>query len=227
MSPGRCSSRYEIFGIVRTYFLLIFFIIFTASHHPLFPWTNNSNGPLAEPSKIEETICNKFFSPFNDSNRNEFESIKKRVIGRYGEYRSSWKPGHLHAGIDLKGSYKEIVYPVGKGQVIHVFRSFPHTTIVIKHTLLDNNTIYSMYTHTAELTINEGDWVDENTPLARLFSEAELKQSEFGTANHLHLEIRKSFADRGWASNHCMTMDELNKYCLDPLVFFRRNLNNK
>ena len=200
--------------------------IITTSHHPVPARIKNNNNLLDEPSKIAVTTCQKFFSPFNESSRTEFKNIKKRLSGRFGEYRSSWKPGHMHAGIDLKGSYKETIYPIGKGQVIHIFRSFPHTTIVIQHYLSDNKTIYSMYTHIADLKINQGDWVDEKTPLARLFNEEELKQAEFGTANHLHLEIRKSFADRGWASNHCLTMDELKKYCLDPLVFFQKNLKS-
>ncbi len=168
--------------------------------------------------------CREFFSPFLEADRKSFRLIRSRLSGRYGDYRRSDKPGHLHAGIDLRGDFEETVYPVGRGFVHLVFRDFPHKSVVVKHVLPDGNILYSMYVHVEDIGVEEGDAVTEKTPLARLFKREELEKADFGTANHLHLEIRKSLEDRGWASASSMTMEELNRFCLDPLEFFRRRL---
>jgi len=169
-------------------------------------------------------FCDHVFSPFQDSDRQSFRLLKKRLVGRYGEYRRSYKPGHLHAGIDLQGRYSEEVYAVGRGRVTHIFRTYPNKTVIIKHFLRDAGSFYSVYTHLEDIHVNLGDRVDERTPLARLFTEKELLDAKFGTANHVHLEIRKSMEDEGSASYSSMTLDELNKFCLDPLEFFRKKM---
>ena len=166
----------------------------------------------------------KFFSPLNDSNRTSFSSIQNRLISLYGEYRKSYKPGHLHAGVDLKGSYNETVFAIGTGHVYHIFREFPHKSVIVEHSLQDDAVLYSVYTHVEDIEVDVGDWVDERTPLARLFSEDELERANFGTPNHLHLEIRISIADEGRASYASMTRQELNKFCMDPIKFFKSNL---
>lgn len=174
----------------------------------------------------EGSVDQEFHSPFNDSDRTSITSIKLRLVGTYGEYRKSYKPGHLHAGIDLEGSFGETVYAIGRGQVQLIFRDFPHKTVIVKHQLPDGKSLYSVYTHVEQVTVDVGDWVDERSPLARLFYEDELKRADFGTPNHLHLEIRKSIADEGRASYASMTRQELDAYCMDPLVFFETHLKN-
>ena len=166
----------------------------------------------------------QFNSSFNDSNRKSFASIKRRLAGSYGEYRKSYKPGHLHAGIDLEGSFNETVYAIGRGQVYLIFHDFPHKTVAVKHQLPDGNLLFSVYTHVEQVKVNIGDRVDEYTPLARLFNKDELKRADFGTPNHLHFEIRESMADGGRASYASMTREELNKFCMDPMEFFKINL---
>lgn len=173
------------------------------------------------PSKL---ICQEFYSPFNDSDRKSFASIERRLVGSYGEYRKSYKPGHLHAGIDLEGSFGETVYAIGRGQVFMVFREFPHKTMIVKHQLPEGNHLFSVYTHVEEVKVGVGDWVDEQTSLARLFTEYELERANFGTPNHLHLEIRKSIHDGGRASYASMSRQELNKFCMDPMEFFKAHL---
>jgi murein DD-endopeptidase MepM/ murein hydrolase activator NlpD len=173
---------------------------------------------------VKGSVAQEFHSPFNDPDRKSFASIKLRLVGTYGEYRKSYKPGHLHAGIDLEGSFGETVYAIGRGQVHLIFRDFPHLTVIVKHQLPDGNLFFSVYTHVEQVKVEVGDWVDEHSPLARLFFENELKRANFGTPNHLHLEIRKSIADVGRASYASMTMDELNTFCMDPMAFFRVNL---
>jgi len=169
--------------------------------------------------------CREFFSPFLETDRKSLRLIRRRLCGRYGDYRRSYKPGHLHAGIDLKGDFEETIYPVGRGFVHLVFRDFPHKSVVVKHILPDGNIFYSMYVHLEDIGVEEGDAVTEKTPLARLFNREELEKADFGTANHLHLEIRQSLEDRGWASASSMTMEELDRFCLDPLDFFRKRLS--
>jgi murein DD-endopeptidase MepM/ murein hydrolase activator NlpD len=169
-------------------------------------------------------VRREFFSPFLETDRKSLPLIRRRLSGRYGDYRRSYKPGHLHAGIDLRGDFEETVYPVGRGFVHLVFRDFPHKSVVVKHRLSDGNILYSMYVHLEGIRVEEGDAVTEKTPLARLFNREELDKADFGTANHLHLEIRKSLEDGGWASASSMTMEELNRFCLDPLEFFRQQL---
>ncbi len=66
--------------------------------------------------------------------------------------------------------------------------------------------------------------LDETTVLARLFDAAELAKADFGTANHLHFEIRSSLDDGGQASASSMTLKALNVCCRDPLTFFRKHL---
>ena len=183
--------------------------------------------PAARPAQSREDprfVCPEFFSPFLETDRKSFRLLQRRLSGRYGDYRRSYKPGHLHAGIDLKGDFEETVYPVGRGFIERVFRDFPHKSVVVKHTLPDGSIFYSMSVHLEGIRVEEGDAVTEKTPLARLFNREELQKADFGTANHLHLEIRTSLEDGGWASASSMTMDELNRFCLDPLEFFRRRL---
>jgi murein DD-endopeptidase MepM/ murein hydrolase activator NlpD len=189
-----------------------------------FDTGEESAGRPAQSQDDPRFVCREFFSPFLETDRKSLRLIRRRLSGRYGDYRRSFKPGHLHAGIDLKGEFEETVYPVGRGFVHLVFRDFPHKSVVVKHTLPDGSILYSMYVHLEDIRVEEGDAVTEKTPLARLFNREELEKADFGTANHLHLEIRKSLEDGGWASASSMTMEELNRFCLDPLEFLSRRL---
>jgi hypothetical protein len=168
----------------------------------------------------------EFFSPFKGPDRKTYGSIEGRLIGSYAEYRKSYKPGHLHAGVDLEGYFNEKVYAIGYGQVQEIFRDFPHQTVIVKHTLPDGDLMFSVYTHVEEIEVHVWEWVDELTPLARLFNEDELKRANFGTPNHLHLEIRKSINDEGRASYASMTRHELDTYCMDPMEFFKIYLHH-
>ena len=177
-----------------------------------------------QPTQDPDLTGVDFFSPFHDPDRKDFKRLRNRIIGAYGDFRSSYQPGHLHAGIDLAGDFEERVFSIGWGRVVHIFRQFPHKTIVIEHHLPDGTSVYSVYTHVEEMQVEKGDWVDSETHLARLFDREELEKANFGTPNHLHLEIRKSYEDEGRASYSSMTREELDRFCIDPLVFFRNQL---
>jgi murein DD-endopeptidase MepM/ murein hydrolase activator NlpD len=131
----------------------------------------NLNSPTTPCSP--EKVSTELFSPFIEENRNKFTSIKNRIIGKYGDYRSSPLMGHRHAGIDLKGDFSENVYPIGSEKVKKVFRSFPHKTVVIKHYLANDDSLYSSYTHVEDIKVEINDWVNEDTALARLFTKEE------------------------------------------------------
>lgn len=181
---------------------------------------------MLQQSGESSPFCKAFYSPFNDSNRKSYDSVKSRQIGSFGEYRKSYKPGHLHAGIDLEGSFSEKIFAIGRGQVQMIFHDFPHQTVIVKHHLPDGNHLFSVYTHVEQVKVDVGDWVDEKTSLARLFNEDELKRANFGTPNHLHFEIRKSMADEGRASYASMTRQELNTFCMNPIEFFKTYLKD-
>jgi murein DD-endopeptidase MepM/ murein hydrolase activator NlpD len=180
-----------------------------------------ARGLKKKPVDRDSLTCYEFFSPFKESDRQSFPLIKKRVVGIYGEYRRSYKPGHHHAGLDLWGAFNETVYAIGYGWVVRVFRGFPHRSVIVEHHLQDGQVLYSAYVHIEDIQVEVGDWVDEDTALARVFSTEELERANFNTPNHLHLEIRKSLADDGYASYASMNMRALNQFCLDPLKFFK------
>jgi murein DD-endopeptidase MepM/ murein hydrolase activator NlpD len=229
------SSKHQTARISFSRFIRGMFSIFLAFGFFLSTllFTGNvSEGTTQELSEnrsvliLDETdrVCDEFFSPYSETDRKSVSLLKDRITGIYGEYRRSYKPGHFHAGLDLKGDFNERVCAIGFGWIVQIFRQFPHRSVVVEHHLPDGSILYSMYVHVEDIQVQVGDWVDENTPLARLFNAEELESADFGTPNHLHLEIRKTLADRGRASYASMSMAELNMACIDPLKFFKGQL---
>jgi murein DD-endopeptidase MepM/ murein hydrolase activator NlpD len=164
----------------------------------------------------------KYFSPLGSDRTLGYKSLRHRLIGEYGDYRKSTVSGHKHSGIDIQGKFGETVYSIGKGRVTHIFRPFPHKTIYIQHDNGAGAPFYSVYIHIEDILVNVGDWVTENTPIARIFNRGELGAAKFYTPPHLHFEIRHNISDRGNATFKSMSIPELNKYCMDPLEFFKR-----
>lgn len=135
------------------------------------------NNVLAEDA--DNKICTKFFSPFNEPERCKYQNIEKRCFSGYGEYRSSEIKGHKHSGIDLRGKLSENVYPIGVGKVYAVLWSFPYLAVVIIHPLPKDEFVYSLYLHIEDIRVKVGDWVDENTIIARLFNSEEFNESRY------------------------------------------------
>lgn len=158
-----------------------------------------------------------FYSPFRDRTGYQFKYYQDRVISRYGVHRTSDVYGHKHAGIDIQGDCSQNVFAIGKGKVINIFREYPNRTIFIRHLVNGGEPVYSVYIHVENIRVNIGDEVTENTVLGRIFNKDELFRSEFHTPPHVHLEIRHNVDDNGEATFTCMTKEELDKYCLDPL----------
>ena len=155
-------------------------------------------------------------------NRTLYDSkFTQRIIGKYGDNRISKIKGHKHSGVDIQGDFGETVYSIGKGTVTHIFRNFPHKTIYIRHNDRKNIVFYSVYIHIEDIQVNVGDPVTKDTPIGRIFNHEELISADFGTPPHLHFEIRHCIDDKGEASFKSMSIQELDKYCLDPLRFFK------
>jgi murein DD-endopeptidase MepM/ murein hydrolase activator NlpD len=195
----------------RRYLLLMILIVFAISFSNVMAEDTNKK------------LCTKFFAPFNEPERHKYLSIVNRCFSEYGEYRSSTIKGHKHAGIDLRGKLSENVYPIGIGKVYDILWGFPNLAIAIIHPLSNGEYVYSLYIHIENIQVKVGDWVDENTVIAKLFNPEEFKKSQFQTV-HLHLEIRKSMEDEGRASYTSMTMNDLNRYCMNPKEFLRKQL---
>lgn len=162
-------------------------------------------------------------SPFDGKDRNTIKSIQDRVVSRFGDYRSSVKKGHKHAGIDLKGAYGENIHPIGRGRVIFISMRDLNGTVIIKHRTSNEKTIYSKYVHLKDIPVKVGDAVGEDTTIGRFFNKATFVRSRFGH-NHFHLELRKNYEDKGRASSYSMTKRALEVNCLDPLKFLEEHL---
>ena len=152
-----------------------------------------------------------------------YKLFENRIIGRYGDIRKSHLAGHRHAGIDVCGNYNEWMFAIGPGTVVAVFREFPDKTVYIRHVIEKSTVVYSVYIHLEDIAVAVGDYVTKDTPVGRLFNKQELVLSDFGVRPHLHLEIRHDLSDRGKATFTGMAIDELNRYCYDPLPFFYRH----
>ncbi len=176
-----------------------------------------------------ENITNghRYFVPLGNDRTTDYNKLKKRITGRYGDYRKSNVPGHRHSGIDLEGKFNEPVYSIGDGTVTHIFRKFPHKTVYILHDNSGGKPFYSAYIHVEDIKVRIGDRVTKDTVIARIFNEEELNASNFGTPPHLHFEIRLSIDDNGAASYNSMNISGLNKYCMDPSLFFEKTLKGR
>lgn len=171
------------------------------------------------------TVATNWYLPFDVANRKDIKQLK--VVSIFGDHRDSYLKGHIHTAIDInpaKPKDKLIgVYPMAKGIVCSVHLGENQRTVVLKHKLPDGKIIFSSYKHLKEVYVSNGQQVDENVKIARLFTPAESKKYG-GDYHHLHLEIRKSFDDYGCASWLTMNKTQLNQRFFNPLVFIKENL---
>ncbi len=168
--------------------------------------------------------CGVIYNPLPVPDRRSWAQLEALVSSRFGDGRRSYKPGHLHAGIDLRTDFGQTVRPVCPGQVVDIHLSFPHLTVVVEHHTPEGEVFWSSYKHVAEVQVKVGDEVEEITPIARVFDAEEQARAGW-RSNHLHLEIRTSIEDGGRASFTSMSMDELTGYAMDPLTLFRERMD--
>lgn len=173
---------------------------------------------LSTPTR-NDTPCVDVGSPFGEEKASALEA---RVFSRFGEPRVSYIRGHKHAGVDMKGVYRAAIYPVCAGQVTALQLSFPHLTIVVRHTRPDGTSFHSSYKHVTDLRVKEGDLVTRSTVMSRIFDEDEHRRAKFGRAPvHLHFEVLVRTDDEGEASWSSMSMEALRRYRSDPMALFR------
>lgn len=175
-----------------------------------------------EPTKI----ATSWKVPFKTDDRYKLNTIK--VISVFGAPRDTYLKGHIHTAVDiipLKSGEYTYVYPMADGIICSIHLGHPHITIVIKHMLQDSSFMYTSYKHLQEVYVKNGQEVNQETKLARLYTPKEAKK-QGGSFDHLHLEIRKSFYDYGCASWLTMTNEELNKYFYNPMDFMKKNLGD-
>jgi murein DD-endopeptidase MepM/ murein hydrolase activator NlpD len=163
--------------------------------------------------------------PFSVKDRHSIKGMA--VVSTFGANRQSYLRGHRHTGLDLvprpkpKG-YVE-VYAMANGAVCSIHLSDPHPTVVVKHRLADGSTLYTSYKHLGEIFVRNGQQVTAETKVGRLYTADEAKKLH-GNYDHLHLEVRKNFADYGVASWLTMTKTELDARFDDPLTFLKQHL---
>jgi murein DD-endopeptidase MepM/ murein hydrolase activator NlpD len=171
-------------------------------------------------------VADGWYSPFLGGARKGFKAIENRVVGRFGDFRASRRTTRKHAGVDLRGAYGEEVYPIAAGRVIALsFRSFT-STVLIKHRTQAGETVFSKYIHLQDIPVAVGEEVKPDTRIGRLFDKAMLDKSGY-RRDHLHLEIRKNYKDKGLVSSNGLTLGLLKQYCYDPLQFFRKRLRQE
>ena len=148
------------------------------------------------------------------------------IISKFGANRTSHLRGHRHSGVDIKPINKDtgiFIYPIAKGVVCFKRLKDPFSSITIKHKLRNGTYMYSSYIHLKEIYVNNGDEVDTDSKVGKLFSHREVRRYG-GPFDHLHLEIRKNFDDFGFGSSHCMDKAELDSFFYEPINFLNEHL---
>jgi len=175
----------------------------------------------------ETPISNTWNSPFSGDKDSNVKTFQRRIVGRFSDFRTAGGDnGHKHAGIDLRGGFGEEVYPINDGRVLTTSYKDLSGGVVIEHLLPDGSKLYSKYVHLQDISVRVGEQVTPHTRLGRLFDKTSFKKSRY-THNHLHLEIRKDYLDKGTDSSYSDTRKELEKHCLDPEKFLGEQLTKK
>ncbi|MDO8803259.1 MAG: M23 family metallopeptidase [Elusimicrobiota bacterium] len=175
----------------------------------------------------ETPMSNAWNSPFSGNNDSNAKAFLRRIVGKFADFRTGGgDDGHRHAGIDLRGGFGKEVYPINDGRVLAASFKDLSGGVVIEHLLPDGSRLYSKYVHIQDISVKAGEQVTPHTRLGRLFDKASFKKSRY-THNHLHLEIRKDYEDKGTDSSYRETRKDLERHCLDPEKFLGALLTKK
>jgi len=173
------------------------------------------------PSKPVES----WYLPFNTVNRKNIANIK--IISIFGDHRNSFLNGHIHSAIDINPSKPKNklvdVFAMANGIICSIHLGENQRTVVVKHKLKNGVIMFTSYKHLKDVYVHNGQEVNQNTKIARLFTKEESKKYG-GDYHHLHLEIRKKFDDYGCASWLTMNKNELNERFYNPKVFIKENV---
>ncbi len=183
----------------------------------------------------------RVFLPIHTKDRHSLSQLELTSIGAFGVKRKARKdiPSHYHTGVDIKrpdGNYdNDPIYPIAKGIVISKRTDGPYAQLIIEHEL-DNKKFWSLYEHIAGVCVDINSDVQPEAPMARFMNKGELDRYGW-QFDHFHLEIIKikptslkptfTNPDRFYNSYSliCYSVDELEKYFIDPIIFFQTYWN--
>ena len=169
--------------------------------------------------------ADSWFLPFKGIDRKKIANIK--IISIFGDHRDSYYKGHIHTAIDINPATSKTklieVYAMANGVVCSIHLGENQKTVVVKHRLKNGTIMFTSYKHLSEVYVSNGQSVDQDTKLARLFTKEESKKYG-GDYHHLHLEIRKKFDDYGCASWLTMNKTQLDDRFYNPQAFLRTYL---
>ncbi|QPH39356.1 M23 family metallopeptidase [Pedobacter endophyticus] len=172
-------------------------------------------------------IADKWFLPFDIGDRRKRSNLK--IISIFGDHRNSYVKGHIHTAIDINPANPKseliAVYPMANGVVCSIHLGENQRTVVVRHKLPNGSTMFTSYKHLKEVYVTNGQNVNPNTKIARLFTKLESKKYG-GDYHHLHLEIRKKFDDFGCASWLTFNETQLSDRFYNPQMFIKENLIN-
>jgi len=203
---------------------LILFLAFLFVETPTIDKDKNRWKPYytnVAPAKTADS----WFLPFKGIDRKKIANIK--IISIFGDHRDSYYKGHIHTAIDINPSTSKTklieVYAMANGVVCSIHLGENQKTVVVKHRLKNGTIMFTSYKHLSEVYVSNGQSVDQDTKLARLFTKEESKKYG-GDYHHLHLEIRKKFDDYGCASWLTMNKTQLDDRFDNPQAFLRTYL---
>ncbi|MCX2430977.1 M23 family metallopeptidase [Pedobacter sp. GR22-10] len=170
-------------------------------------------------------MADSWYLPFKGSDRKKIANIK--IISIFGDHRNSYYKGHIHTAIDINPSASKTklieVYAMANGVVCSIHLGENQKTVVVKHQLKNGTMMFTSYKHLREVYVKNGQPVNQDTKLARLFTKEESKKYG-GDYHHLHLEIRKKFDDYGCASWLTMNKSQLDERFYNPQAFLKTYL---
>ncbi len=111
----------------------------------------------------------------------QFWPVQGIITGHFGKWRGRRHSGHYHAGVDIAAPVGTNIMSPIDGKVAFVGRKGGYgLTLIIEH----GNGIATLYGHTSEVFVAEGQWVKKGQLISKVGS------SGHSTGPHLHYEVR-------------------------------------
>ena len=103
---------------------------------------------------------------------------------------------NIHQGIDIIGSNEEPIIAIADGKVLETGITYCEgPSVVIDHgESLDKRRLITIYSHTGEFMVKEGDFVKRGTIVAKLPSD--IKYPCMARVRHLHLQIGQEYCEK-------------------------------
>ena len=103
---------------------------------------------------------------------------------------------NVHQGIDIIGSDEEPIIAIADGKVLETGITYCEgPSVVIDHgKSFDNKSLITIYSHTGEFMVKEGDYVKRGTPVAKLPSK--IAYPCMARVRHLHLQIGQVYCEK-------------------------------